>query len=100
MGSCLDQRTVDIKVVHDFEGPGVAKEYARASVGNDTTVASGGGADMNAATKGAESGEVGEDSAAHFVGAGRARAVRDTIVKAKVMIEGIRPKTGLEAGAG
>ena len=62
--------------------------------------ASSGGADMDAATKGAEFGTIREVATAQDKGAGGAVTMRHEVIEAYVVVKRARPKTGAKIGTG
>jgi hypothetical protein len=62
----FDGRAAKVEVVHDLQGAGVSEENAKAGVWNDTTVASGRGADMDAASERSKLGQVWKWGTTHF----------------------------------
>jgi hypothetical protein len=95
MCGSFDGRAAKVKVIHDLQRAGVSKENAKAGVWNDTTVASGSWADMDAAPERSKLGQVGKRSTTHFERTHWRITVIHKIVEANVVVECIRPKIRL-----
>lgn len=86
MSSHFDKGAFNVKAVEDREGAGIAQENTQAGIGNTATIPCHGMADVDAAAKSAEFGEVGNGATAEDQRAGRTMAMRHEVVKANVMV--------------